>query len=78
MKGIFVHDETGKVRSFGILAETRKVRGGMHAPDGAVIAVVDIPADEVSRLRALRGHVAPNLKIAGSLKDARLNFISGR
>lgn len=78
MKGVFVHDETGKLKSFGILAETGKVRGGMHQPEGASVISVDIAAGEVEKLRAMRGHIAANLAIAGTPKDARLKHPTGR
>ena len=60
---VFVHDNTGKVKSFGILAETRRFRGGMRPSDGTVVTTADVSTGDVEKFRTTRGHIAANLAI---------------
>jgi len=72
MKGVFVHDAFGNLRSFGIVGETRKVRAGLQPSDGTVVAAVEVTAHDLEKLRNIRGNISANLAVSGTPKEAKL------
>jgi hypothetical protein len=73
MKGFFVHDGTGKVKSFGIAGETEefKVRVSMKSSHGSV-AAVEIDPKHVEEIRSTRSQASPKLSIGGTAKEPTL------
>jgi hypothetical protein len=78
MKGVFVHDETGKLKSFGIVADTPRVRAGMRPIDGAVLITANVNVGDVEKFHSARGHISANLAVSGTSKDASLKHRTSR